>query len=93
MADTISMIAQSVQGNERVTIVKAITGASSATIDIPCGFKVAYAVVNPLNTASHNFSMRMNSMTASTAIAGISLASASTDASYIVAMYGPNGAR
>lgn len=92
MAETVSMIAQISEGNNRATKYKVTMGTSSATADVPTGFKAAYFLVNPLNGASNNWSCRFNSMTAGTAIAGISLASCTSAGSYIVTVYGPNGA-
>lgn len=90
MPETVSMIAQGVMGNERTTRFKVTMGTSSSTADVPTGFRATWAVINPLNGGTGACSIRLNSMTAGTTIAGISIASATSAGSYIVTVLGPN---
>lgn len=91
MATTVSHLAQSVQGNQRVRIMKVIFGSASATAEVPTQLnRVSYAVVNRLNGAA-NPSLRLNATAAGTALAGnIGLLSGTSAGSYVIAAYGPN---
>lgn len=92
MAATVSHIADSVAGNQRVEKLKVTFGTNSATADVQTNLdKVSYAIVNPLEGSAMP-SMRFNSAVAGTATGGVIAFSSGTSAgSYIVAAYGPSG--
>lgn len=92
MAATVSHIADSVMGNQRVEKLKVTFGANSATADVQTNLSaVSYAMVQPLEGAAMP-SSRINSGVAGTATAGLlALHSGTSAASYLVVAYGPNG--
>lgn len=92
MAATVSHIADSVMGNQRVEKLKVTLGANSATGDVQTNLStVSFAMIAPLEGSAYP-SMRYNSGVAGTATAGlIALHSGTSAGSYVVVAYGPNG--
>lgn len=89
MAETVSHIADSVQGNYRVVVKKVTNGTSSNTADVSTGLTfVQYCIVNPLIGAAMP-SIAINSTVAGTSTGGtIGLKSGTSAASYNVIAYG-----
>jgi fructose-specific phosphotransferase system IIC component len=94
MAETVSHIANFSLGSTRASKYTVTMGANSATADVLSNLgRVAFAIVTPINGASHNLSVRYNSGVANTAIAGnLAITSGTSAGVYSVLIIGPNGA-